>query len=179
MDGATAIEDLDRLMTEMQNLETEKSVGSLQKEVGIVLGSRAHLAEKSIATREFYRTVLMKGFHFLVLLLCTDQVQDTQCGFKLFTKDVAQRLFANLHLYRWAFDIEIIYQAQALGVAMKEVSVNWHEVEGSKLIRTKLDVVTTSLTMARDMLAVRLAYVFGFWTLPSIKHNHQAPKLEL
>ena len=151
----------------MENLESDKSAGILQKKVGFVLGSRAHLAEKSIATREFYRTVLMKGFHFLVMMLCTDQVQDTQCGFKLFTKPVAQLLFGNLHLHRWAFDIEIIYQAQALGVAMKEVSVNWHEVEGSKLIRTKLDVVTTSLTMARDMLAVRLAYVLGFWKLPA------------
>jgi hypothetical protein len=45
--------------------------------------------------------------------------------------------------------------------------VNWREVEGSKLIKTKFDVVTTSLTMARDMLAVRLAYVLGIWSLPS------------
>ncbi len=46
-----------------------------------------------------------------------------------------------------------------------QVSVNWKEIEGSKLIKSKLDVVTTSLTMARDMLAVRLAYVLGFWHL--------------
>jgi dolichyl-phosphate beta-glucosyltransferase len=109
----------------------------------------------------------MKGFHWLVMLLCTRQVQDTQCGFKLFTSETAKILFQNLHLYRWAFDIELIYQAEALGIPMREVAVNWREVEGSKLIRRKIDVITTSLTMARDMLCVRLAYVLGLWKLPS------------
>jgi dolichyl-phosphate beta-glucosyltransferase len=123
----------------------------------------------------------MKGFHLLVMILCTKNIEDTQCGFKLFTNDVAKTVFANLHLNRWAFDIELIYQAEALGIHMSEVSVsclyclsflflqvavNWREVEGSKLIQSKFDVITTSLTMARDILAVRLAYVFGFWKLP-------------
>lgn len=170
-DGATDIEDLDRLMKEMENMEADNSVKDHPMEVGMVLGSRAHLAEKSIASREFYRTVLMKGFHFLVVILCTNQIQDTQCGFKLFTKHVANKIFGNLHLFRWAFDIELIYQAEACGIAMKEVSVNWREVEGSKLIKSKFDVVTTSLTMARDMLAVRLAYVLGLWQLPSDSKN--------
>lgn len=130
--------------------------------------NRAHMAKKSVAVREWYRTILMKGFHFLVTILCTRQIQDTQCGFKLFTRNVAKPIFQNLHLYRWAFDIELIYQAEQLGVPIREVPVNWREVEGSKLITKKWDVVTTSLTMARDMLAVKIAYVFGIWKLPSV-----------
>lgn len=65
----------------------------------------------------------MKGFHFLVMILCTRNIQDTQCGFKLFTNQAAKILFANLHLNRWAFDIELIFQAEALGYHMDEVSV--------------------------------------------------------
>lgn len=65
----------------------------------------------------------MKGFHFLVTILCTKNIQDTQCGFKLFTNKAAKILFHNLHLRRWAFDIELIYQAEALGIRMKEVSL--------------------------------------------------------
>ena len=82
---------------------------------------RAHLAKDSIATRAFYRTVLMKGFHFYVQLLVTHSVQDTQCGFKLFTRAAAHVLFGNLHLYRWAFDTEIIYLAELLNVPIAEV----------------------------------------------------------
>ena len=45
----------------------------------------------------------------------------------------------------------------------QEVPVNWQEIDGSKLIQTRMDVITTSLSMARDMLCVRLAYLLGIW----------------
>lgn len=86
------------------------------------LSLRAHLAKDSIAKREFYRTVLMKGFHFYVQLLVTGNVQDTQCGFKLFTRAAGRTLFGTMHLYRWAFDTELIYLAEWLGVSIQEVS---------------------------------------------------------
>lgn len=44
--------------------------------------------------------------------------------------------------------------------------MNWHEVDGSKLIKSKLDVVTTSITMARDILCMRLSYLLGIWESP-------------
>jgi len=112
--------------------------------------------------------VLMKGFHFYVQVLVTRSVQDTQCGFKLFTRRAGKALFGTMHLYRWAFDTELIYLAEWLGVPIQEVAVNWHEVDGSKLIRSKLDVVTTSITMARDILCMRLSYLLGLWEFPSV-----------
>jgi dolichyl-phosphate beta-glucosyltransferase len=167
IDGATDIRDFDTLMLHMEHLEAQAKNGMYKGPAGIVLGSRAHLAAESISKRAFYRTILMKGFHLLVMMFATRQVQDTQCGFKLFTQDAARIIFSDNHMRGWSFDIELIYIAEALGIPMKEVSVNWHEVEGSKLIRTKLDIITTSLYMARDIIAIRLAYMFGFWTLPS------------
>ena len=47
--------------------------------------------------------------------------------------------------------------------AWQEVAVNWHEVPGSKLIQSKLDVMTTSATMLRDMLCVKVCYMLGIW----------------
>jgi dolichyl-phosphate beta-glucosyltransferase len=127
--------------------------------------SRAHLEKDSISKRAFYRTILMHGFHVLVSMLCTDKIRDTQCGFKLFTANTARKLFNNLHLERWAFDIELIYMAQSLGIPMVEVAVNWQEIPGSKLIRSKLDVITTSLEMARDIVCIRLSYLLGVWQI--------------
>ena len=63
----------------------------------------------------------MRGFHLLVMLMCTQNIKDTQCGFKLFTKKTAELLFSNIHLERWAFDIEIIYLAEQLGIPIAEV----------------------------------------------------------
>ena len=39
-------------------------------------------------------------------------------GFKLFTRDTAAVVFGSLHLQRWAFDIEMIYICQLLGIPM-------------------------------------------------------------
>ncbi len=133
-----------------------------------------------MATRALYRTILMYGFHLLVMILCTRQIKDTQCGFKLFTRQAARYLFSHLHLERWSFDTELIYLAETasteslslflpspsqipLSIPLSEIAVRWHEVDGSKLIQSKWDVVTTSLTMARDMLCVRLSYLLGIW----------------
>lgn len=72
----------------------------------------------------------MKGFHFLVWFLCVRGVRDTQCGFKLMTRPAARKLFTNLHVERWAFDVELLYIAQALGMRIGEVAVRWQEIEG-------------------------------------------------
>lgn len=156
-DGATEISDLPRLWSRLHEIQ--------RNEAGMAIGSRAHLEMESVATRSLVRTVLMRGFHLLVTLLCTSNIRDTQCGFKLFTRKAARLLFSNLHLEGWTFDIEIILLAEQLGIPISEVPVTWHEVDGSKLIQNKLDVVITSLKMARDMLCLRLSYLLGIWVV--------------
>jgi dolichyl-phosphate beta-glucosyltransferase len=165
-DGATDITALPRLYREVRRIQTVNTdIRGSSEPLGITIGSRAHLEEKSVATRAFYRTILMRGFHLLVTLLCTQNIRDTQCGFKLFTREAGKLLFDSLHLESWAFDIELIYMAERLGIPMSEVAVTWEEVDGSKLIQSKADVVVTSLNMARDMLTVRVAYMLGLWKM--------------
>jgi dolichyl-phosphate beta-glucosyltransferase len=109
----------------------------------------------------------MWGFHFCVATLCVSGIKDTQCGFKLFTRKTAQLLFSNLHLERWAFDVELLYLAQHHSIPVCEVSVNWTEIPGSKL-----DPLRASFEMGRDLFKIRFAYLFGIWkfqTLDKIK----------
>jgi dolichyl-phosphate beta-glucosyltransferase len=47
-------------------------------------------------------------------------------------------LFETMRLERWAFDIEIVYLCERLNIPMVELPVNWHEVDGSKLITNKV-----------------------------------------
>ena len=165
-DGATDIIYLQHLLEALMSMENSQQ--SNESTYGMTIGSRAHLASMSIQTRSTLRTILMKGFHLLVQLLCSRTIKDTQCGFKLFTRSTASKLFGALHIEGWAFDIELIYVAESLGIPINEIDVAWTEIEGSKLIKNKLDVITTSLHMARDMLCVRLCYLFGIWKLPKI-----------
>ena len=137
----------------------------------IVFGSRAHLASQ--AKRSLLRTLLMHAFHLFVDLLVGSTIRDTQCGFKLFTQEAADVLFSNLHLQRWAFDIELVVLASRLQFDITEVGVPWQEVEGSKLDSSKLQLAIVAIGMLRDMLCVRLCYTFGIWSVDSQENKKE------
>uniref|UniRef100_A0A2K6UPK2 Dolichyl-phosphate beta-glucosyltransferase n=1 Tax=Saimiri boliviensis boliviensis TaxID=39432 RepID=A0A2K6UPK2_SAIBB len=153
-DGATKFPDIEKL---------EKGLKDLQpwpNQMAIACGSRAHLEKESIAQRSYFRTLLMYGFHFLVWFLCVKGIRDTQCGFKLFTREAASRTFSSLHIERWAFDVELLYIAQFFKIPIAEIAVNWTEIEGSKLVP-----FWSWLQMGKDLLFIRLRYLTGAWRL--------------
>ena len=133
----------------------------------VIIGSRAHLQTTSATkTRSVLRQALMHGFHFLcVVLVGARDIQDTQCGFKLFKASAANKLFANLHLRGWAFDTELIYMIKHFDIKIKEVPVPWHEVDGSKLHTTTFNLALVAVAMLRDMVCVRLCYTLGLWSV--------------
>jgi dolichyl-phosphate beta-glucosyltransferase len=145
-----------------------EAVAAFATSYDVVLGSRAQLQS---ATGEIQRSrlrrLLQAAFHALVVVLVgTAEIQDTQCGFKLFSKRVVRPLFGNLHLRRWAFDTELVVRATALGLRLQEVGVPWHEVEGSKLHTGPCSLVQIAASMLRDMICVRLCYSLRIWPLP-------------
>ncbi|XP_063300935.1 dolichyl-phosphate beta-glucosyltransferase [Pelobates fuscus] len=153
-DGATKFQDIENVEKELNRLKPWPD------NMAISCGSRAHLEQESIAKRSMFRTFLMHGFHFLVWFLCVRGVRDTQCGFKLFTREAALRTFSALHVDRWAFDVELLYIAQCLKIPVAEVAVNWTEIEGSKLVP-----FWSWLQMGRDLLFIRLRYLSRAWTI--------------
>jgi dolichyl-phosphate beta-glucosyltransferase len=130
----------------------------------VFIGSRAHIQQE----RSLVRRLLAFSFRRLLELTlgqAAASIQDTQCGFKLFSQTAAHSIFESLHLQRWAFDIEVLYLAVHLGMPVKEVVVPWHEVEGSKLHTSAWNLALVSLSMLRDMICVRLCYLMGIWKI--------------
>lgn len=160
-DGATDFKDFGKLY----DLIVEMTGNDFNKEA-IVIGSRAHLEQDSIATRSLFRTILMHGFHFLVWLLTVKSVKDTQCGFKLLSRSAIQRLFTIMHVERWAFDVELLYLAEKMKIPIKEVAVNWQEIAGSKLTP-----LWASLQMGRDLFLIWFRYTFGIWKVYKNHHS--------
>lgn len=169
-DGATRFSDVAKLESALQALVAQPGSNGH----GLAVGSRKHLQSDAVATRKWYRNVLMYGFHFLVSSLTgIAHIKDTQCGFKLFTRATAQYLFTNQHLRRWCFDVELLFlsvqsafgsrteggrrsDAQRIGVV--EVAVNWTEIPGSKI-----NLLESSILMGRDLVLIRGAYMLGVW----------------
>lgn len=152
-------------MNDLLKDTTTLPIQSSEKKPAVVIGSRHQLEESSTAERTIVRTILMYCFHFFVRHLCSQNVKDTQCGFKLFNRAASDQIFSNLHLNRWAFDIEIITIIEKLGIPFQEVSVNWTEVDGSKLDTSKMALAMNSISMLRDMAFVKLCYTFGVWKI--------------
>ncbi|XP_034034166.1 dolichyl-phosphate beta-glucosyltransferase [Thalassophryne amazonica] len=155
-DGATKFSDIEKVEVGLQSLNPKPN------NMAISCGSRAHLEKESVAQRSVFRTFLMYGFHFLVWFFCVKGIKDTQCGFKLFTREAALKTFSSLHVERWAFDVEVLYIAQCFKIPIAEVAVNWTEIEGSKLVP-----FWSWLQMGRDLIFIRLRYITGAWKLQS------------
>lgn len=152
-DGAT-------VFTEVLRLEEAAS------RADVAIGSRTHLKGRGA---EEGRSAL-RGFVSTVFNLCVIYIagvvglRDTQCGFKLYSREAAVVAFAGQHLDRWAFDVENMYRVQKAGMRVVEVPVQWTEVPGSKL-----SVVKATVNMVIDMLRMRFAYSFGQWTLDAAR----------
>jgi dolichyl-phosphate beta-glucosyltransferase len=75
---------------------------------------------------------------------------DTQCGLKGFHRQVARELFGRARLDGFAFDVELLFLARRLGLAVSEVPVRADVREGSKV-----QLAVDALGMLRDVLRVR------------------------
>ena len=78
-------------------------------------------------------------------------VQDTQCGFKLYTQETAQRLHRTQTLMGFSFDLEILYLAEKFGYRIAEVPVTWIDAPGSKVDTTK-----EAQRFLRDLMKIKM-----------------------
>lgn len=117
--------------------ESEALLSRLMDGCDVAAGSRyIHCdadAGKERVTQSFLRHASGKMFSFLVRLLVSPRVSDTQCGFKGFTAEAARELFSRQKLNGFAFDVEILYLSRRMGMNVSEVPVEWHEDPHSKI----------------------------------------------
>jgi len=143
-DGASPIEEFARLEAAM-NLGAD-----------IAIGSRAIFAADTAVKTIFIRKAMGRVFNLLVNLLLLPQITDTQCGFKLFRRAVARRIFSQQHADGFSFDVEILFLAKRAGFKITEVPINWTNVPGSKV-----NLIKDSLLMFIDVVRFRLRDLFG------------------
>lgn len=168
-DGATKVTDLEKLENQIQavakkEFHQEDSSGSdpsfrISDIPVVAFGSRAHLEEKALASRKWYRNFLMKGFHLVVLLAAGPGIRDTQCGFKMFTRAAARKLFSNVRLKRWCFDVELVFLCKWFRIPISEISVNWSEIPGSKVNLLSIP------NMLWELLLMSVGYRTGMWRI--------------
>lgn len=99
------------------------------------------------------RRMASRIFNTLVNVLFGLGISDTQCGAKLFRRDVMEYVLDNLGVTNWAFDVDMLFQVRRFGETIREVPTVWHDQAGSKI-----RIVRSSSHMFVAIVRLRLFY---------------------
>tara|TARA_A100001011_G_C14201061_1_gene795673 strand:- start:267 stop:998 length:732 start_codon:yes stop_codon:yes gene_type:complete len=103
----------------------------INKENVIYFGSR-NLKNSKIKFK-FHRKILGIIFSFLLKILFNIDIKDTQCGFKLYKKKIAKRIFSKIKDAGFVHDVEVVLISKKYKYRLKELPVKWIHRNESKL----------------------------------------------
>jgi dolichyl-phosphate beta-glucosyltransferase len=136
-DLSTPIEDLDRLMAKMD------------EGYDVVIASRALPGSNIEVRQSWYRENVGRLFNLCVRVVALPGLQDTQCGFKLFSAGAAEEAFAAARLDGFSFDVEALFVARRRGYRIAEVPVTWRNDEATRVDTFKGAVAFLDLARIR------------------------------
>ena len=134
--------------------EAEKLIRVLEEGCSIVIASRALRNSQVEIHQNIVRETMGKIFNCLARFLTFKGIHDSQCGFKGFRREAAQRLFSLAKIDGFAFDAEIIYLAQKFGYSIKEIPVVWRNSPASKV-----HMISDPVNMILDLFRIRLYHL--------------------
>jgi dolichyl-phosphate beta-glucosyltransferase len=131
--------------------EVAKLHAALGRGVDLAIGSR-DVPGSVVTGASFHRKLMGRVFNLGVRRVTGLGFRDTQCGFKLMPVAVGRRLLAEQSVCGYAFDVEMLLRARALGLRVEEVPIRWEHRPGSKL-----NPLPAALAMSRDVLRLARA----------------------
>lgn len=114
----------------------------------VAIGSR--LLKGAVVTRQWKREIISRCYNFLIKLLFRNRFSDAQCGFKAVKRSVARQLLPEIENNEWFFDTELLLLAEAAGLRVYEVPVDWIED-----LDSRVRIVSTATEDIRGLLRVR------------------------
>ncbi len=118
------------LATPLSEVNQFIAYASLYQNAEIILGCRLYRLGSNIQ-RNFTRHICGRFFATLISLIFNLGAYDTQCGAKLFRKELIAKIFREPFISKWIFDVELILRSR--GYSMIEYPLtSWKDVQGSK-----------------------------------------------
>ena len=126
----------------------------------VFVGSREANGARRVG-EPWVRHAIGRVFNWMVKLMVLRGIDDTQCGFKLFSARAAETLFPLQQLDGFGFDVEILFLARRAGLTIREIPVTWVWGRGSKVslasgARGFLDVVAVRWNQVRGVYPPRV-----------------------
>lgn len=123
-DFSTPSSEIKRLIVEVENSEFK-----------FLFGSRILLLNSGIK-RKLYRHIIGRVIITIINIKFKLGIYDTQCGAKLFSSEIIEKVFNRPFKTSWLFDIEIFIRLKKMDFLKygKEFPIyNWKDVDDSKL----------------------------------------------
>ncbi len=143
--------------------EAQKLLDAIAAGADIAIGSRWLRAELQTERQPFYRQAFGRIFNLLMRVVLGLRFKDTQCGFKAFRSEAAQRIFPLQKIERWGFDPEILFLAHRMGMRVVEIPVLWAHSEG-----TRLHPFRDGIRMGVEILRIRWNAWSGIYDAPAV-----------
>jgi len=129
--------------------ELAKFLPLLQGAYDVAIASREGPLARRIGEPS-YRHLMGRVFNLIVRIFAVPELQDTQCGFKCFRRDVARKVLALQTIDTWGFDVEVLFIARKYGFRIAEVPIDWYYSASSKI-----NPIRDTVNMFREVLQVR------------------------
>jgi len=147
--------DLSVPISEFENFE--KAIGD---GYDMAIGSRGLKDSKKLVSQGFLRDRLGKMFGGIVRLLLLPDIADSQCGFKVFTKEAAHTLFFWQTIYGFGFDPEILYIAKKHNYRYVEIPVTW-----TNSFDSKLKVYKDGFIIGFELFKIKIKSMLGHYSV--------------
>jgi len=123
---------------------------ALQKGCDLAIGSRV-LPGSQVMGVPILRYISGQIFSWMVQVVLFSGLPDTQCGFKSFTSDAAKAIFRRLTIGGFGFDVEMLFVARKLKLAIQPVPVRMIDHRHRSRVRLVID----SFKMFANLFMVR------------------------
>ena len=145
--------DID-LSVKLEQIRIWQKKKLISQELKVYFGSRL-LAESKVKAKKNRKFI---GFVFNLILrkiLNSNllNIKDTQCGFKLYERNIAKKIFKRLTENGYIHDVEILILLQRSKISVKEIPVEWKHQHGSKI-----NLILDSIIMLKNLLILKKRY---------------------
>lgn len=105
-----------------------------------------------VVSQAWYKRAIGRLGNRIVQIAAVPGIWDTQCGFKAFRAEAAERIFSQTTIDRWGFDIEALALAQRLKYKIGIIPARWLNDDRSHVrMSDYLHVLGDTLTVRRNL----------------------------
>lgn len=130
----------------------------MKRNIPVIIASRVKKGARVSRQQPWYRTMMGNGFRKLSRFVLGIPVEDFNCGFKAFSREVYTTIFPLSKINGWGNDSETLFLSQKCGYPIAEVPTRWRHDPDSK-VRIAHDLVVSF----SELLAIRGYDMLGMY----------------